>query len=507
MKKFLLVSLLCTLALPTLAEEKNLTLEQRIENLEKIIEEQNKELKKQKLNIKKNEKKLSLATQEKPKNDDGELQFHGYLRTGAEGNLKHGNKSSYSKFKEYVGRWGNEYDTNFNINLSKKFYQSNGAWTKLAVQLESWSDNYDNSVGDDSKIDLTQLYIEMGNVPMFSGAFKDSVLVAGKKKWDDQQVEVLDYYYQDVAGTGLGIEKIKLWDGDLSFAYITNDFKDGELSDIKEEKAEDIRAYKAKYTYKDLSGEIMYAHAMDNDRIGTISYTDPSKPKNPVTNGENIGYTKRDAADDGFYAGLYYQPDNFFGFEGKGQHYLQYATGLLAGEGIGKIDTDFNKRAADDAVTYQLGLGGTVRLGDRTHMLVSYRSLRAENIEARKEERYIWDDGKTAPSYEKSWRVNKLESDALVLRPIYYVNQNLDLWLEAGIGRRDAESYNGNTEEHLYYKISAGPQLKYYVGSAETSLRLFATYIGDEGEKTDNGVTTKSKIEDVITGFQISAWW
>ena len=502
MKKFLLVSLLCTLALPTLAEEKNLTLEQRIENLEKIIEEQNKELKKQKLNIKKNEKKLSLATQEKPKNDDGELQFHGYLRTGAEGNLKHGNKSSYSKFKEYVGRWGNEYDTNFNINLSKKFYQSNGAWTKLAVQLESWSDNYDNSVGDDSKIDLTQLYIEMGNVPMFSGAFKDSVLVAGKKKWDDQQVEVLDYYYQDVAGTGLGIEKIKLWDGDLSFAYITNDFKDGELSNIKGEKAEDIRAYKAKYTYKDLSGEIMYAHAMDNDRIGTISYTDPSKPKNPVTKEENIGYTKRDAADDGFYAGLYYQPDNFFGFEGKGQHYLQYATGLLAGEGIGKIDTDFNKRAADDAVTYQLGLGGTVRLGDRTHMLVSYRSLRAENINARKFELY---NGGT--KFEDSWRVNKLESDALVLRPIYYVNQNLDLWMEAGIGRRDVESYNGNTEEHLYYKISAGPQLKYYVGSAETSLRLFATYIGDEGEKTDNGVTTKSKIEDVITGFQISAWW
>lgn len=508
MKKFLLVSLLCTLAVPTLAKTENLTLEQRIEKLEQIIEEQNKELKKQKLNIKKNEKKLSLATKEKPKNDDTELQFHGYLRTGAEGNMKHGNKSSYSKNKEYVGRWGNEYDTNFNINFSKKFIQNNGAWTRLAVQLESWSNNYDNSVGESSKVDLTQLYIEMGNVPMFSGAFKDSVLVAGKKKWDDQQVEILDYYYQDVAGTGLGIENIKLWDGKLSLAYITNDFKDGELSNIKGEKAEDIRAYKTKYIYGNISGEVMYAHAMDNDRIGTISYTDPSKPKNPATGRENIGYTKRDAADDGFYAGLYYQPDNFFGFEGKGQHYLQYATGLLAGEGIGKIDTDFNKRAADDAVTYQLGLGGTVRLGERTHMLVSYRSLRAENIEAGKEERYIWDNGQTAPSYEKSWRVNKLESDALVLRPIYYVNQNLDLWLEAGIGRRDTESYDGkNTEEHLYYKISAGPQLKYYVGSAETSLRLFATYIGDEGEKTANGVTTKSKIEDVITGFQISAWW
>lgn len=507
MKKFLLVSLLCTLAVPTLAKTENLTLEQRIEKLEQIIEEQNKELKKQKLNIKKNEKKLSLATKEKPKNDDTELQFHGYLRTGAEGNMKHGNKSSYSKNKEYVGRWGNEYDTNFNINFSKKFIQNNGAWTRLAVQLESWSDNYDNSVGESSKVDLTQLYIEMGNVPMFSGAFKDSVLVAGKKKWDDQQVEILDYYYQDVAGTGLGIENIKLWDGKLSLAYITNDFKDGEIAERDKkgkEVAEDIRAYKAKYTYKDLSGEIMYAHAMDHDDVTELTNKD---------NYNEADISKREAADDGIYAGLYYQPNNFFGLEGKGQHYLQYSTGLLAGEGIGKIDTDFNKRAADDAVTYQLGLGGTVRLGDRTHMLVSYRSLRAENIEARKFESYPHRDaqGKPIPGrrteFLNSWRVNKLESDALVLRPIYYVNQNLDLWLEAGIGRRDAESYNGNTEEHLYYKISAGPQLKYYVGSAETSLRLFATYIGDEGEKTANGVTTKSKIEDVITGFQISAWW
>jgi len=251
----------------------------------------------------------------------------------------------------------------------------------------------------------------------------------------------------------------------------------------------------------------MYAHAMDNDRIGTISYTDPSKPNNPDTGRENIGYTKRDAADDGFYAGLYYQPDNFFGFEGKGQHYLQYATGLLAGEGIGKIDTDFNKRAANDAVTYQLGLGGTVRLGDRTHMLVSYRGLRAQDIEARKEERYIWGNGQTAPSYEKSWRVNKLETDALVLRPIYYINQNLDLWLEAGIARKDTEAYNGTTEDHLLYKISAGPQLKYYVGNAETSLRLFVTYIGDKTERRENGVTTKSTVEDVLTGFQVSAWW
>lgn len=492
MKKFLLVSLLCALAIPALAEDRELTLEQRIEKLEQIIAEQNKELKKQKLDIKKNEKKLSLATQEKPKNQDDELQFHGYLRTGAEGNMKHGNKNSYSKNKEYVGRWGNEYDTNFNINLSKKFTQSNGAWTKLTVQLESWSDNYDNSVGDSSKIDLTQLYIEMGNVPMFTGAFKDAVIVAGKKKWDDQQVEVLDYYYQEVAGTGLGIENIKLWNGSLNLAYISNDFKDGELSNLEGEKAEDIRAYKAKYTYGDISGEVMYAHAMDNDRI--------KEYKN------NLETWKRDAADDGFYTGLYYQPDNFFGLEGKGQHYLQYATGLLAGEGIGKIDTDFNKRAANDAVTYQLGLGGIVRLGDRTHMLVSYRGLRAQDIEARKTVSY-WSDGINMSPYENSWRVNKLETDALVLRPIYYINQNLDLWLEAGIARKDTEAYNGTTEDHLLYKISAGPQLKYYVGNAETSLRLFVTYIGDKTERRENGVTTKSTVEDVLTGFQVSAWW
>ncbi|WP_047396567.1 carbohydrate porin [Cetobacterium sp. ZOR0034] len=507
MKKFVLLSLLCTLALQASAEGEKLSLDQRIEKLEQIIENQNKELNKQKLNIKKNEKKLSLSTQAKPKTEDDQLQFHGYLRTGAEGNMKNGNKNSYSKNKEYVGRWGNEYDTNFNINLSKKFTQSNGAWTKLAVQLESWSDNYDNSVGDSSKIDLTELYVEMGNVPMFSGAFKDSTIIAGKKKWDDQQVEVLDYYYQDVNGTGLGIEKIKLWDGDLSLSYISNDFKDGEVAerDKRDKKiSEDIRAYKAKYTYKDIAGEIMYAHATDNADIKEVTDNDDYK---------SATVTKREAADDGLYLGLYYQPNNFFGFEGKGQHYLQYSTGLLAGEGIGKIDTDFNKRAADDAVTYQLGLGGTVKLGKRTHMLVSYRSLRAENIEARKYDSYAYNypgaDGTVydRTEFQNSWRVNKLESDALVLRPIYYVNQNLDLWIEAGIGRRDAEAYNGNTEDHKFYKISAGPQLKYYVGSAETSLRLFVTYIGDETKKTDNNVKLSSTVEDVITGFQVSAWW
>ena len=459
MKKFLLVSLLCALAIPTLAEDRELTLEERIEKLEQIIAEQNKELKKQKIDIKKN-----------------------------------GNKNSYSKNKEYVGRWGNEYDTNFNINLSKKFTQSNGAWTKLVVQLENWSDNYDNNVGD-YKIDLTELYIEMGNVPMFTGAFKDAKIVAGKKKWDAQQVEILDYYYQDVKGTGLGLEGIRLWNGSLNLTYISNDFKDGELSNIEGKKAEDVRAYKAKYTHGDISGEVMYAHATDNDKI--------KKYKN------NLENWNRDAADDGFYAGLYYQPDNFFGLEGKGQHYLQYATGILAGEGIGKIETDANKRAANDAVTYQLGLGGTVRLGDRTHMLVSYRGLCAQNIEARKTVSYWHDvDNPTNMSpYVGSWRAKDLETDALVLRPIYYINQNLDLWMEAGIARKDTESYSGTTEDHLLYKISAGPQLKYYVGNAETSLRLFVTYIGDKTERRENGVTTKSTVEDVLTGFQVSAWW
>lgn len=494
MKKFLLVSLLCSLAIPTFTENEELTLEQRIEKLEKIIEEQNKELKKQKIDIKKNEKKLSLATQEKPKDADGELQFHGYLRTGAEGNMKHGNKNTYSRDKQYVGRWGNEFDTNFNINFSKKFTQSNGAWTKLVVQLENWSDNYDNNVGD-YKIDLTELYIEMGNVPMFTGAFKDAKIVAGKKKWDAQQVEILDYYYQDVKGTGLGLEGIRLWNGSLNLTYISNDFKDGELSNIEGKKAEDIRAYKAKYAHGDISGEVMYAHATDNDKI--------KKYKN------NLENWNRDAADDGFYAGLYYQPDNFFGLEGKGQHYLQYATGILAGEGIGKIETDANKRAANDAVTYQLGLGGTVRLGDRTHMLVSYRGLRAQNIEARKTVSY-WHDVNNPTNmspYVGSWRAKDLETDALVLRPIYYINQNLDLWMEAGIARKDTESYSGTTEDHLLYKISAGPQLKYYVGSAETSLRLFVTYIGDKTKRTENSITTRSTVEDVITGFQVSAWW
>ena len=499
MKKYLLVSLLCGLAIQSFAGSEELSIEERMEKLERIIAEQNaelQELKKLKAEVKSNEDKIALVSQNQEKikpNNNEEFQFHGYLRTGAEGSIKNGNKNTYSKAKEYVGRWGNEFDNNFNVNLSKKFTLDNGAWTKLAVQFDNWND----TVGKNDDIEMTQLYIEMGNVPMFTGAFKDAVVVAGKKKWDDQQVDIIDYYYQEVQGVGLGLEKIKLWNGSLNLAYISNDFVDGDVSGVKDiSKAEEVRAYKVKYTYDDLSLELMYAHATDNERVK--GYTRPSGG-----NGRTESWY-RDSADDGFYTGIYYQPNNFFGLKGRGQHYLQYATGLLAGEGIGKINTDHNINAADDAVTYQLGLGGTVQLTDRAYMMVAYKGLRAENVDAKKVVSYSIEDNW---DYVGSWRANKLEGDTLVLRPIYSINPNLDLWMEAGIGRKDVESYSGKTEDHLYYKVSAGPQLKYFVGTAETSLRLFVTYIGDQGEVREDGKTTNSTTEDLIAGFQISAWW
>lgn len=146
MKKYLLVSLLCGLAVQSFAGSEELSIEERMEKLERIIAEQNaelQELKKLKAEVKSNEDKIALVSQNQEKsksNNNEEFQFHGYLRTGAEGSIKNGNKNTYSKAKEYVGRWGNEFDNNFNVNLSKKFTLDNGAWTKLAVQFDNWND-------------------------------------------------------------------------------------------------------------------------------------------------------------------------------------------------------------------------------------------------------------------------------------------------------------------------------------------------------------------------------
>ncbi|MGL4971253.1 MAG: carbohydrate porin, partial [Cetobacterium sp.] len=205
------------------------------------------------------------------------FEFHGYFRTGSDGNLDDSFKKVYDKNKNLIGRWGNEYDSFTAFNFSNTFKMENGAWAKLFVELDNWNSSLDIS----SDINLASAKIEMGKIPGFTGAFEESIIVAGKQGWDNRAVDMTDYFYQDIDAVGLGINGVKLGNGNLGLAYLTAEFEDKTdryyrpsldnyppYSEVKNiETSDSIRAIKAKYEIENFSIEGMYAHAPDHDSV------------------------------------------------------------------------------------------------------------------------------------------------------------------------------------------------------------------------------------------------
>lgn len=474
-----------------------LTVEERLEKIEQKLSSQENDIEEKKKTDEKQDKDIQELLKEN-------IEFHGYFRTGADGNLREGNKRAYDRAKNLVGRWGNEYDTNFNFNLSKKFILNNKAWSKVHFQIENWNNTYNNGFRDNDKLNLTNLYLEMGELPIFKGRFKDSTIVAGKRGWDGVIVDPIDYYYQDIGGTGFGINNIRIGKGNLSLAYISADFDDKTQHAYKSNNPHlgtykgtmdvggTIRGYKGRYAYKDIVTELMYAHAVDHNNVDK-TYNDIYGKKFEST---------RNTADQGVYAGIYYNPKNFFGLKGWGQHYLQFSNGVLAGNnGIGRLNTPGNMLAHKESKAYQLGVGGLVNVSSKLNVMPTFRIAYTENVDSRDKE--ITASGKYIPSVlEKN---NKLIG--FNVRPIYTINPYVDLWIDAGLGKITSTAYNDDEWKGKYYKVSAGPQLRYSIGYAETTVKAYLTYIGEDIQQKDKVESTKKSSSDLIGGLQFVAWW
>lgn len=461
------------------------TIEKRVEKLEAIIKKQDEDIK---------------VLEKKDYFD--KLEFHGYFRTGTDGNLRDSNRRVWDSSKNLIGRWGNEYDTYVVWSLSRKFTMDNGAWSKVKIELENWNNFYNQTVGEEAnqKINLADLTLQMGDLSIFTGIFKESVITAGKTGWNNEIVDILDYYFQDIDGTGVGIDKIKLSDGYLNLAYISADFEDKinqyytetltpiyDLGQVKTSGT--IRAFKGMYTQNDISLEVMYANSPDHDGMKYFGVNETE-------------VYKRDAAADGVYTGVYYKPKNFFGLKGWGQHYLQYSNGVLAGSGLGRLNTVGNMLAHKSSQAYQLGLGGGYNIAEKVTLLSALRAAYTEKMDAR--------EYQINPNTKDEWKTGFADTQreiGLTLRPIYTLNNFVDLWLEAGIGNINYKTYNDIENDILIYKVSVGPQLRYSIGYAETTIRAYVTYINEHRKVDYSNSTEKNKRNDLIAGFQMSAWW
>lgn len=392
---------------------------------------------------------------EQKSTQEGGFEFHGYARSGllmSDSAAKTQGGPGMTPAGEtggHVGRLGNEPDTYVEMNLEHKQTLANGATTRFKVMLADGQRSYNDWTASSSDLNLRQAFTELGHLPTFTGAFKDSTVWAGKRfDRDNFDIHWLDSDVIFLAGTGAGIYDMKWSDNARSnFSLYGRTFGDIENS---ENNAQNYILTLNNY-FGPVQAMVSGMRAKDNnDRLDL--------------DGNKV---KSDAANTGVHALLGLHNESFYGLrEGMSK------TALLYGHGLG---AEVKTVGADGALlpqadTWRLATYGMTPLGGGWHIAPAVLAQSSKD-------RYVKGD-----SYE--WAT-------VNMRLIQALTQNFEMQYEGSYQYMDLkpEGYNSrNAVNGSFYKLTVAPTLKAGdVGEflKRPELRLFASWM-DWDHKLDN---------------------
>lgn len=285
-----------------------------------------------------------------------------------------------------------------------------------------------------------------------SGGWSDSALLKGATFWLGKRyyrrhdLHISDFYYWSNSGYGAGIQDINLGQTKIAYAYRRNRFIDDEQI-----QGHDLRWYDIK-----------------------------TNPGGSLTLGLDI----RDSASD--------QPV-FLGDNGHQIHIQHYQDGISGG--YNKIALQFGKKIA-------------ANLGS-----LSDESLPAADTSYRVAEQLLVE---TSPGWSSLFSLvyekqqNALTWTSLGVRPVYYVNEHLNIALELGYDRVKPDAGDTRT----LTKITLAPQLSKARGFwSRPTVRAFITYANWNSAARDAGLAGGSTgafaldTQGVNYGVQVEHWW
>lgn len=373
------------------------------------------------------------------------FEFHGYARSGVIMN----DSAAGTKSGPYltpagetggaIGRLGNENNTYVELNLEQKTRLDNGATTRFKVMLADGQQSYNDWTADTSDLNIRQAFVELGSLPTFSGAFKDTTLWAGKRfDRDNFDIHWLDSDVVFLAGTGGGIYDVKWADNVKSnFSLYGRNFGDIETID------NNVQNYIV--TANTFSGPFQFMlsglRAKDNDeRINSSVRSD-------------------NAGDKGVHTMVAWHGDSFYGMaEGSAKTALLYGHGL--GAEVKGVGSDGN--LTDQADTWRLATYGITALGNNWHLAPAVLAQQSKD-------RYIKGD-------DYRW----VTVNARVLQEI---NENFMLAYEGSyqymnlkpMGFKDRQDVSGG-----FYKLTFAPTFKVAdMGNflSRPEIRIFASWM------------------------------
>lgn len=424
------------------------------------------------------------------------FEFHGYGRSGLLLNANNDLKKGKVFNKNGVGRLGNESDTYIEAELVKNFYLDNGAWAKWHIMFAKGTDDY-NDWNDG--VALRQAYAEMGNLPVFSGAFKESVIWAGKRFYNRRDIHITDFYFTDYSGTGAGIDNIKIGDGMLDLGVIARDYDSYDpagliTSSSNKEDGLNVVNLLARYDIGSWEFDLGAAFSKDNENrtVATKNY-----------------YNTYDAADYGLQLGVFYNTPGYY-WSGKGfsKLFAQVGYGLNAGDGLGSAGRGAEGNL-DDALSARIGTFGVLPINEKWDLFTTVVAQHNKNS------KFNYNADLLDPQGESySVDVDGLKSTwvSVVARPVYKINENFELQFEAGYYYVTEEKDNGKNTDGNLYKLTFAPTFKLNSNDfwARPEIRTFVSWAGwdnDYQKSFQSDLNSYSGKNGVNVGVQAEVWF
>lgn len=388
-------------------------------------------------------------------NDDEGIEFSAYARSG----LLLGDDGKSLPGGPYVtpagatggavGRLGNEPDTYVETQLGYRQTFDNGAKANYQVMIADGVTTSNDWTSDESDLNVRQVYVELSDLPSFTGAFEGTTLWAGKRfDRDNFDIHWLDSDIMFLAGTGAGIYDVKLADNwKANFSVYGRTYSDFPVDSSLPEATGD-------------TDSLIYTI---NNRIGNWQWM--LNGLSAADNDERVLDDLNDeAADSGFHTMLAYHGDSFFGL-GEGS----FKAALLYGEGLGaevkSLGTDGN--LTDDAKTTRLALYGTTYLAPKWRIAPAVLAQTSED-------RYTKGD-------EYNWATFNA-------RLAHEITDNFEMQYEGTYQWMDLDQAAlGDAAEGAYTRFTIAPTFKPQVGGFwnRPEIRLFASYSDWDDELND----------------------
>ena len=392
--------------------------------------------------------KAQLGAVEEKTNSFNDFEFHGYARSGV---IVSDERTDGDKFgiPNFAGagayRLGNEDDSGWEANFVKNFKMDDGSYAKFCLLLADFAgDAYDEEVGN--SVQARQIFVEMGNLPAFTGAFADSAVWAGKRYYERADFHINDWKYTNMSGTGAGLTNINVGPGNLNLAFIANDLDN-----------DDTKVYNLDARYKGLEA-----------LGGTWEYVATYKESK-----DSIG------ADDGYQLGAIYDRGDFYGLaDGGSKVVVQYGDALGAKLGNADSSEDFTS----DSEAFRIATSGLMTANEKWDVFA----------QAIYEDRSDYTDA----DGDETWT-------SFGVRPVYKVNKNFELQFELGYDVVDLD----NEADGDITKLTFAPTFKLDTGNfwARPEIRTFVTYATWDDDLKDAYGTDSD--DGLNFGVQAELWF